>query len=334
MERIGLIFCLVFFLGSITFAAIPVSEIERELATEVAKERAAGIKAAPIINQSLKPAHGVTIEIKKDDFYASIARQYCQKGTASLSALVVANGKTLKTASLIYPGDKIFIPWNLLKEEYKNPLPKLIKKHGEVIRAEVAFVEKNLQLSKELMKVSDLEKALAFEQKRASEYLKAALIAFVLYSAALIVAGVWARKRMKKYVSNGSNLSMRLAQTTKFLNVTDETIGKLRQEAQKLKHALEIPRMRLEFQTGEKFTFPEEQREGGFLIYPFYLETARGKEIFLQDKDKARDVIKSFIKRALNGEDVPEVKEAIKELRLIQLKSAEGKKLLSANRSN
>jgi hypothetical protein len=259
------------------------------------------------------PAPGVTIIVKKGDSYSHLASRFC--GIKNLSKLIKANGKTFEEANLIFPGEAVFIPLGLLKDGFKDPLRKIEKEIK--IRGEIETL-----LQKEKQKSNELEKTLGIaEKERASlkdkiaklgrwiGYLQIGLAAISLLSIAFLFFYVSEKRRYKAEI--------------KHLKAGFErhTLG-----AEKLKQSLQESRMRIELSSGEKFTFPERMdRSGHYIIRPFYLKTSKGEEDVIREKDRARDVIKSFIKRALNGEEAPEVYEALKNYDLVQLKSGSGK---------
>ena len=302
------------FVRSAEAAGTSISDIQREL--------------------GIVPA-GVAIAVEKGDTYSNIARKFCNKGLKSLAVLVRANRMDIAEANLIFPGDSIFIPSALLRKEFRAPLRNLsgMKKEISEITAANIGLKKNLEaVQKDFYAANDtlaavagekakLETGLAAEKNKSenlrnladrnamhARYATFAALALFFVLAIAIFAIVLLRKEVTEKVQSEIKLITEL-----FSNKTNQT---------KLETALKEPRMRIEFATGEKFTFPERRdNEGNFLIGPFYMEGPDGKkEYAIRSRDRARDTIKSFIKRTLGGVEVPEVSAAIKKYELVRIR--------------
>lgn len=104
---------------------------------------------------------GVTIQGKKGYYPSHIARDFTNANCASL--LEVNNLSEMDASSL--PNDyKLFIPWEMLRDEFKNPLPKLLQAKNEIstLRKQLkAALEKIYELEKKVTELKEL-----FSQKK------------------------------------------------------------------------------------------------------------------------------------------------------------------------
>ncbi|NOY35738.1 MAG: LysM peptidoglycan-binding domain-containing protein [bacterium] len=235
-EMIKIIFAVLFILAFVILClavpsraeitGTPVSAIQAELGTPVADIRAELGVVPP----------GTTVTVLPGDTYSGIAQKFCKKGVGSLFALVKANRISVEEADLIYPGDEIFIPSELLRPTFRDPLRKVENANKRL----GALSAENARLNSILAKVR-IDSIDTLYNRRAKEAIAAIIAIFIIILLGL--STFLLRKEVGELVADERELKLALTKKeSEKIKERNEEIASLLRERRNLKLALKKER--------------------------------------------------------------------------------------------
>ncbi|MCK5416400.1 hypothetical protein KAI92_03165 [Candidatus Parcubacteria bacterium] len=107
-----------------------------------------------------KKVGGVTVQGKKGYFPWHIARDF---SNADYRTLLEENGLSVKDAKSLPESYKFFIPWEMLKKEFRNPLPKLLLSQAEISKLQEQLEDESFQKQAFENQISSLKSELELE---------------------------------------------------------------------------------------------------------------------------------------------------------------------------